>query len=184
MRDTKQEIIYFWFEETEPQLWFQQSPEFDARIRERFSITYEMAKDGLSNHWAADAEGAMALCLVLDQFPRRMFRGSAAAYATDEKALLVAKQAVSKGFDKLHTPIRRFFMYLPYEHSERLSDQKRNLELFKSMEKDNPVAYAVALRRFETIEKFGRFPDRNAALGRETTPEEKLWLDKHGGFNG
>lgn len=182
MRDSKQEINHFWFEETDPQLWFQDNPQFDEILRERFSVTYAMAKDGLSNHWAADAEGALALCLVLDQFPRRLFRGAATAYDTDEKALLVAKQAVSKGFDQVLSHEKRFFLYIPFEHSERLSDQKRNLELFKSMEEENPLAYRTALRRYEVIEKFGRFPDRNAVLGRQNTPDEEVYLQQFSGF--
>ena len=113
MRDTKQEILNFWFVETEPTLWFQRNPEFDATISDQFSITYDMAKDGLCHDWSVDAAGALALCLVLDQFPRRMFRGTSQAYATDEKALLIAKQAVHRGFDKVLPPEQRFFMYLP-----------------------------------------------------------------------
>lgn len=182
MRDTKHEIVHFWFNETEPQLWFQQNADFDARIADRFSITYQMAKDGLSNHWAADADGALALCLVLTQFPRRMYRGTAQAYETDEKALLIAKQAISKGFDQMFTHEKKFFMYIPFEYSERLSDHRRNVELFKSTEKENPVAYAVAKRNHDVIEKFGRYPERNKALGRDTTPEEQAYLDKTGGF--
>ena len=182
MRDTKHEIVHFWFNETEPQLWFQRSDDFDARIKDRFSVNYDMAKDGLSNHWASDAEGALALCLVLDQFPRRMFRGQAAAFETDERALLIAKQAVSRGFDQLLRHEQRFFLYMPFEHSERMSDQKRNLELFKAMEKENPLAYAVAQRRYNTVEKYGRFPERNKALGRDTTPEEQDYLNTLGGF--
>jgi uncharacterized protein (DUF924 family) len=176
MRDSKQEIVHFWFEETEAPLWFQNNPAFDAKIHERFSLIYDMAADGLCNSWASDAEGALALCLVLDQFPRRMFRGTARAFATDEKALIVAKQAVARGFDQLYPQEKRFFFYMPFEHSEKLSDQKRNLELFKAMERENPVAYAVAKKRYEIIDKFGRFPDRNAALGRESTPEEISYL--------
>lgn len=176
MRDTKQEIVQFWFEETEPHVWFQQSDEFDALIRERFAVTYEMARDGLCNTWSDDAEGCLALCLLLDQFPRRMFRNTAQAYETDEKALLVAKQAIHKGFDQLLSHEKRFYIYLPFEHSEVMSDQKRNLELFKSMEAENPVAYNVAQQRFAVFEKFGRFPGRNEALGRESTPEELEYL--------
>jgi uncharacterized protein (DUF924 family) len=182
MRDTKQEIVHFWFEETEPQLWFQKNEQFDARIRDRFAVTYAMAKDGLSNHWATDEDGALALCVVLDQFPRRMFRDTAAAFETDERALLIAKQAVNKGFDKLMRHEKRFFLYMPFEHSENINDQKRNLQLFKAMEKENPLAYAHALRKYAAIEKFGRFPERNAALGRDTTPEEQAYLDTYGGF--
>ncbi len=180
MRDTKQEIVYFWFEESEPRMWFQTSESFDAAIRDRFSVIYEMARDGLCQHWASDADGALALCLVLDQFPRRLFRGTAAEFQTDEKALLTAKQAIARGFDKILTPEKRFFMYLPFERSERLSDQKRNLELFRSMENDNPVAYLTAQRRYGIIEKFGRFPQRNKLLGRETTPDEEIWLREAG----
>ncbi|MGQ0527088.1 MAG: DUF924 family protein [Alphaproteobacteria bacterium] len=178
MRDSKQEIVHFWFDETEPTLWFQNNPAFDALVGERFSLIYDMAADGLCNAWASDAEGALALCLVLDQFPRRMFRGSPRAFGTDEKALLIAKQAISRGFDQLFTHEKRFFLYMPFEHSERLSDQKRNLELFKSIERDNPLACAVAKRRYDIIEKFGRFPERNEALGRESTPEETDYLNK------
>jgi uncharacterized protein (DUF924 family) len=182
MRDTRHEIIHFWFEETEPQLWFQNNPQFDERIRDRFQVTYDMAKDGLCNNWGTDADGSLALCLVLDQFPRHLYRGAAAEFATDERALLVAKQAISKGFDQVMSHEKKFFLYIPFEHSERFSDQKRNLELFKSMENENPLAYRTALRRYEVIEKFGRFPQRNKALGRDTTPEEQAWLDETGGI--
>ncbi len=177
MRDSRNEIIHFWFEETEPAIWFQRSDAFDARIKDRFSVIYDMAADGLCNAWTQDADGALALCLVLSQFPRRLFRGTAAEFATDERAILVAKGAVAKGFDKILSPVKRFFLYLPFEHSEKFSDHRRNLELFKSMEEDNPVAYQVAQRRFAVIGKFGRYPERNAALGRESTPEEKAYLE-------
>jgi uncharacterized protein (DUF924 family) len=176
LRDTRQEIVHFWFEETEPRLWFQRSDEFDSIIKDRFAMTYNMAKDGLCNGWNVDADGCLALCLLLDQFPRRMFRGTAAEFETDERALLIAKQAISKGFDQLLTPEKRFFLYIPFEHSERLSDQKKNLELFKSMQDENPVAHFVAQQRYAVIEKYGRYPERNAALGRENTPEEKAYL--------
>lgn len=176
MRDTRQEIVHFWFEETEPRLWFQRSDEFDSIIKDRFAMTYNMAKDGLCNGWNVDADGCLALCLLLDQFPRRMFRGTAAEFETDERALLIAKQAISKGFDQVLTPEKRFFLYIPFEHSERLSDQKKNLELFKSMQDENPVAHFVAQQRYAVIEKYGRYPERNAALGRENTPEEKAYL--------
>ena len=176
MRDTRQEITHFWFEETEPRLWFQRSDEFDSIITDRFAMTYNMAKVGLCNGWNVDADGCLALCLLLDQFPRRMFRGTAAEFETDERALLIAKQAISKGFDQVLSPEKRFFLYIPFEHSERLSDQKKNLELFKSMQDENPVAHFVAQQRYAVIEKYGRYPERNAAMGRENTPEEKAYL--------
>jgi uncharacterized protein (DUF924 family) len=182
MRDTKQEIIHFWFVETEPQLWFQKNDVFDARIRDRFFVTYEMARDGLCQSWSVDADGSLALCLVLDQFPRNLFRGLPQAYETDEPALLVSKRAVSKGFDQVLAPEKRRFLYMPFMHSEALSDQKRAVELFQAMRDVEPLSYEYALRHMKVIEQFGRFPHRNAALGRETTPEEQVYLDAGGGF--
>ncbi len=182
MRDTRHEIIHFWFEETEPQLWFQENPQFDERIRDRFSVTYDMAKDGLCNHWGMDVDGSLALCLVLDQFPRHLFRGTAKEFETDERALLVAKHAISKGFDQLMPHEKRFFLYIPFEHSELLTDQKKNLDLFKSMEEENPLAYRTAKRRYGVIEKFGRFPDRNKTLGRSSTPQEEEYLTQFAHF--
>lgn len=181
MRNTKHEIIRFWFEETQPQLWFQRSESFEEDIRARFSTTYDMAKDGLCDDWAVDAVGCLALCLILDQFPRRLFRGQAQSYATDDQALLIAKSAVHKGFDQILPHEQRFFVYLPFEHSENMTDQKRNLQLFKAMEHENPLAYRTAQRHFATFERFGRFPQRNAALGRENTPEEESWLAENAG---
>lgn len=177
MRDTKHEIVQFWFEETEPQIWFQQNEDFDRQIRDRFGVTYDMAKDGLCNNWGHDSEGCLALCLLLDQFPRRIYRGTPAAYATDEMALLVAKQALQKGFDRVLAAERRFYIYLPFEHSETEHDQKRNLELFKAMEIENPVAYHVAKQRYDIFKSFGRFPERNEALGRKNTEEEAKFLN-------
>lgn len=177
MRNTKQHVLQFWFEETDPRVWFQVSESFDDRIRDEFHAVYDLARQGLTESWAVDASGALALILVLNQFPRRMFRGKPEAYATDTQALLIAKQSVHKGFDQILPPEQRFFMYLPFEHSEQMSDQKRNLDLFKAMETENPLAYRTACRHFETFEKFGRFPERNAALGRINTPEEEAWLN-------
>ena len=177
MRNSKQDLLNFWFMESDPHLWFSHSEKFVENIRDRFGVTYTLAKDGLCHDWAFDASGALALCLVLDQFPRRLFRGTCEAYQTDETALLIAKQAIHKGFDQILPHEQRFFLYLPFEHSERLADQKRNLELFKSMEHENPVAYNTAQRHFETFERFGRFPDRNEALERDSTPEELEWLE-------
>ena len=176
MRDSRQEILHFWFEESDPSSWFQISDKFDEQIRERFSVVYEMAKDGLSNHWADDADGALALCLTLSQFPRRIYRGKAQAYESDDRALIIAKQAISRGFDQLMPHEKRFYFYMPIENSENLTDQKRNLDLFKAMQDENPIAYTVAERRYNTIEKFGRFPERNAALDRDSTDEELEYL--------
>lgn len=176
MRDTQQEILHFWFEETRPSQWFQKNAEFDALIRERFVVTYDMARDGLCDGWKRDAKGCLALCILLDQFPRNMFRDSAQAFATDARALLVAKHAIAQGFDQILPVLERRFLYLPFEHSEAIEDQRRAVALFEKMKKDDPLGYDYALRHLEIIEKFGRFPHRNKALGRESTPEEEAWL--------
>lgn len=182
MRDTQQEIIHFWFEELEPQQWFQSSAAVDAEILERFALTHEMADDGLCNHWAVDAEGSLALVIVLDQFPRHMYRGQPKSFASDERALLVAKQAVHKGFDQILEPVKRGFLYLPFQHSKSLSDQIKSVELFGAMAEDNPAGDMYARRHYVPIEKFGRFPHRNKILGRESTAEEIEFLKTHKGF--
>lgn len=180
MRDTKQEIVHFWFEETEPRQWYQKSDDFDSEIKDRFLTTYEMARDGLCDSWNQDTEGCLALCVLLDQFPRNMFRGSPEAFATDPKALLIARHAVSKGFDQILSVQRRTFIYLPFEHSEDMNDQKKAVELFEAVKEENPLGYEYALKHLEVIEKFGRFPHRNAVLGRENTPEEEEYLAQPG----
>lgn len=182
MRDSKYEILHYWFEELEPQQWFQSTEQVDNTIRDRFHVVHDMAKDGLSNHWADDADGALALIIVLDQFPRHMYRGTPAAFATDDKALLVAKQAVNKGFDQILEPVKRGFLYLPFQHSEKLADQERSVELFGAMAHENPAGDMYARRHYVPIEKFGRFPHRNEILGRDSSPEEIEFLKTHDGF--
>jgi uncharacterized protein (DUF924 family) len=182
MRDTKHEIVRFWFDETDPQLWFQNNSSFDAELRQRFGPTHDMAREGLCDHWSSDGDGCLALCLLLGQFPRHMHRGTPLEFETDEKALLNAKKTLHKGYDQMWGHEKKFFVYICFERSELMTDQKRNLDLFKSMERENPVAYRTAQRRYDVIKKFGRFPQRNAVLGRESTPEEIEWLKENGGF--
>ena len=176
MRDTKEEILHFWFEETEPVQWFQRNETFDSQITDRFLVSYEMAQDGLCDGWNRDADGCLALCILLDQFPRNMFRDTPRAFATDDKALLIAKHTIRQGFDQVLPPIQRRFIYLPFEHSEKLPEQKRSLELFKTMQAEDPLGYDYAVRHYEVIEKYNRFPHRNKILGRENTPEEEEYL--------
>ena len=180
MKDSQQDILGFWFDETQPQQWFQTNPDFDALIRARFTEAYEKARDGILDDWRRDADGCLALCILLDQFPRNMFRGQPQAFATDGKALVVAKYAVSKGFDQVLPPVKRRFLYLPYEHSENLGDQRKCVELFEKMTKDDPLGYDYALRHLKVIEKYGRFPHRNKILGRMNTPEEDDYLAQPG----
>ncbi|MBX2835018.1 MAG: DUF924 domain-containing protein [Micavibrio sp.] len=182
MRNSQNEILHFWFEELEAQQWFQQSAAVDEMVRDRFSLTHEMASEGLSNHWADDADGALALIIVLDQFPRHMYRGTAKAFATDDKALLIAKSSVAKGFDQILEPVKRGFLYLPFQHSEELDDQKKSVQLFGAMAEQNPAGDMYAKRHLVPIEKFGRFPHRNAILGRQSSSEEVEFLKSHSGF--
>ncbi|MBI1300092.1 MAG: DUF924 family protein [Alphaproteobacteria bacterium] len=176
MRDTKNEVLKFWFEETQPQQWFQKNDAFDADIRDRFMVTYDMARKDMCQDWARDAEGVLALVIVLDQFPRNMFRGDPKMFATDSKALLIVKEALHKGFDHILPTVKRRFVYMPFMHSEELKEQKRSVALFESMKEDEPLSYEYALKHMEVIEKFGRFPHRNVVLGRESTQEELGYL--------
>lgn len=180
MRDIKQEILHFWFDETPPALWFQKNEEFDQQIKDRFLAAYKLAADGLCDPWRDSAEGCLALCLVLDQFPRNMFRNQPAAFATDNRALNIARFAIARGFDQTLSVTRRRFLYLPFEHSEDLADQQRALALFKAMEAQDPLAYDYAVRHYDVIARFGRFPHRNAILGRENTPAEEEYLAQPG----
>jgi uncharacterized protein (DUF924 family) len=176
MRDNKGDILRFWFDETEPQLWFQQNEAFDAVLRQRYLSACELARDGVFDAWNRSVDGSLALCLLLSEFPRHIYRGAAKAYAGDKKALLVAKNAVARGFDQTLPPVQRRFIYLPYLHSEALPNQKTSVELFAKMQKDDPLSYEHALRNQRLIEKFGRFPHRNRILARENTPEEQGYL--------
>jgi len=176
LRDTKSEVLRFWFEETKAAQWFQKNESFDADITERFMLTYEMAKKDLCASWTKDVDGVLALCIVLDQFPRNMFRGSPKAFESDDKILLIVKEALHKGFDQLLPPIKRRFFYMPFMHSENIEEQKRSVEMFASMKKDDPLSYDYALKHFEVIEKFGRFSHRNEILGRKSTEEELHYL--------
>lgn len=180
MRDSKQDILNFWFVESSPAQWFTQDSAFDDEIAERFSLTYTMACEGLGDEWSLSPEGSLALCLLFDQFPRHMFRGTPRIFATDSEALAIAKNAVSRGFDQLLHHEQRFFLYLPFEHSEKAPDQKRNIQLFETMESQNPIALHIARQRADVFARFGRFPERNAILGRESSDEERAYLKQIG----
>lgn len=161
--------------------WFKKDAAFDDAIRRRFLETHEAAASGRLAHWEETAEGALALLIVLDQFARNMFRGSACAFAADPLARAVAERAIARGFDR-QTPLReRQFFYLPFEHSESLTDQERCVALFRATGDAEAVKWAEL--HADIIRRFGRFPHRNAALGRATTPEEQAFLDS-GGFAG
>ena len=180
MRDVKADILNFWFDEIQPEQWFQKSDDFDRQIIDRFATDFDQAVQGKFDGWTDIAEGSLALIILLDQFSRNMFRDTPKAFSGDDKALAVARQSVEQGFDQTLEPSKRSFMYLPFEHSEDMDDQKRCVELFEAMKEDHPLGYDYALRHMAVIEQFGRFPHRNAILGRENTDEEAVYLAQPG----
>jgi uncharacterized protein (DUF924 family) len=148
----------------------------DDEIRARYESLWRGARDGKLSGWESTAEGALALLIVLDQFPRNMFRGKADAFATDAQARGVGDRAIANGFDlKIAPPLRQFF-YLPFEHSENMADQDRSLALFAERMGKDHYTYPYAGEHRAEIERFGRFPSRNAQLGRMSTPEEAEFL--------
>jgi uncharacterized protein (DUF924 family) len=173
---TPRDVLDFWFKETKPEAWFKSDPAFDAAIKARFEETWRAARDGQLASWEESKDGALALLLVLDQFPRNMFRGQADSFATDQRARGVAERALARGYDlEAPVPVRNFF-YLPFMHSEDLADQERSVALARERLGETHFSYPFALNHRAVIERFGRFPARNRALGRATTPEEAAFL--------
>ena len=174
------DVVAFW-REAGPRRWFAKDAGFDADFKSRFEAVHHDAATGALDHWAGDAEGALALLILLDQLPRNAWRGSGHMFATDGKARAVARAAVDAGLDqRIDDAALRAFFYLPFMHSESLDDQHRCVALCTALS-DEQARYAVHHR--EIIERFGRFPHRNAALGRSTTAQEQQFLDG-GGFQG
>ena len=167
------DVVAFW-REAGPAKWFRGGEAFDAACRERLAPAHHAAARRELDGWVAAPEGALALLLLLDQIPRNIFRGSAHAFATDGLALRFARRALEAGHDAAFEPALRAFFYLPFEHSEALADQARSVALFEALGNVEYREYARAHR--DVIARFGRFPHRNAALGRETTPDEQAWL--------
>ncbi|WP_407353025.1 DUF924 family protein [Luteimonas sp. R10] len=176
---TAMDVVIFW-REAGYKKWFQGGDAFDRECETRFLDAHLAAARREYEHWLDDAEGALGLVLLLDQIPRNVFRGSGHAFATDGLALHYAGRAVAAGLDREIEPALRAFLYLPFEHSEGPDDQRRSVELFATIGDVDYDKYAVAHQ--DVIQRFGRFPHRNRALGRENTPEEQAWLDAGGGF--
>ena len=173
------EVIDFW-QAAGPAAWFTKDPDFDSRFREHFLQAHMAAARRELDHWASSPNGGLALLILLDQFPRNAFRGTAHMFATDPLALHFAEAIVEAKFDTLVDPALRLFCYLPFEHSENLADQERSVLLHAGLD--------VSLRHYaedhhRIIARFGRFPHRNASLGRATTAQEQAFLDE-GGFAG
>jgi uncharacterized protein (DUF924 family) len=176
------EIIDFWFADPTRKLWFDSTPEFDRQLRARYRNTWDAARRGELDHWMESAEGCLALAIVLDQFPLNMFRGEADSFSTEAQAREVARSAIERGFDKGLVGAQKAFLYMPFMHSERLEDQEFALELFAQPGLESNLRFAR--HHHGIIERFGRFPHRNAVLGRDSTEAEIEYLDSKQAFTG
>jgi uncharacterized protein (DUF924 family) len=172
------EILNFWFVEIPREAWFQKDVPFDNRLRERFFTQHERVAALPTADCVGNAESAIAAVIALDQFPRNMFRGTRRAFATDAKALAIADRAIESGFDARLSKDQRTFLYLPFQHAEDPAVQVRAVELMASLQDAELDHYAVAHK--DIIDRFGRFPHRNAILGRISTPEEIAFLSQPG----
>ena len=185
-----EEILTFWFGEVrdEPSYfeeyaprWFVQNADFDRQIVQRFQADYELAAQGQLTYWTETARGGVALILVLDQFPRNMFRNDPRAFATDPLARQIAEQMIAAGLDRQLRLVERYFVYVPFMHSENRAHQQRSVMLFQKLAEERAyfdTSYAV--RHQEVIDRFGRFPHRNSVLGRASTSEELEFLKQFG----
>ncbi|MFP2930411.1 DUF924 family protein [Pyxidicoccus sp. 3LG] len=189
-----EEVLGFWFGQppdpvrnptsVRPQeRWFVRNADFDAECRHRFLDAHEAAAAGRLDDWREEPRSCLALLLLLDQFPRNLFRGTPRAFSSDAKAREVARYALARGLDVTLPPVWRWFMYLPFEHSEEVHDQRLAVALFEMLalyHRDSRESLDYARRHREVIERFGRFPHRNVTLGRPSTPEEESFLQEPG----
>ncbi len=197
MEKVRDDLLSFWFgndsddvvvAEAQAGLWWGHSPETDEFLQERFGAAAAAAAAGLLDHWAGSPRGRLALILLLDQLPRAIHRGTPKAFAQDAKGRQIAAQGLESGADRLLRPIERLFLYLPFEHSEDLADQDRCVELFRELTASVPETQRAtfdgfvnyAERHRDVITRFARFPHRNQILGRDSTPEEKAFLEQPG----
>jgi uncharacterized protein (DUF924 family) len=183
------EVLEFWFgTPASPEFgrnrkcWFEKSADFDTLVRDRFLETYERAAAGKLDAWRSRPLAALALVVALDQFPRNMFRGTPRAFVADPVALTVAREMVANGADGVLLPVQRVFVYLPFEHAEDLSAQRAALGLFAGLAGDPTTSGTLewTMRHYAVVARFGRFPHRNAILGRESTPDELAFLARPG----
>lgn len=174
------DVLGFWFGELTPEQWWKRDDAVDAAVRTRFLALHERLADHIPAAWLASARGRLAAVIALDQFPRNMFRGSARSFATDPQALALAKETVSLGLDKQLSDNERIFLYVPFQHAEDPRDQAESVRLYKALGNANSLDFAEKHKLI--IDRFGRFPHRNAMLGRETTQEEKDFIEKENWF--
>jgi uncharacterized protein (DUF924 family) len=172
--DSSAAVLKFWFEDLSQQQWFMKSDEVDATIRDRFLDIHKKASACELDHWRKDAEGSLAEIIVLDQFSRNLYRDTPKAFAQDGIALVLAQEAIAKGFHKQLSTVQVHFLYLPFMHSESLVMHERAVELYTAL--GQAINLEFEMKHKAIIEKFGRYPHRNEILGRESTPEEIEFL--------
>lgn len=174
------DVLNFWFGDLGPDDWFGGGAELDQRIRDRFAGLYDRLAQQVPGEAYDQAEPALAAVILFDQMPRNMFRGTGQAFSTDHLALGVAANALDRGFDTEMPNPRRMFLYMPFMHSEKLADQERCVELFGTLNNENGLKYAEEHR--DIVAKYGRFPHRNRALGRDSSEAEREFLGAHKGY--
>ncbi len=177
-----QHIIDFWFDKKNRPLWFKSTADFDKQLKENYLKVYTDAKNLKLKAWQSEPLGALALVIILDQFPLNMFRGQAVSFETETLSREIAERAISQGFDADLSTEQKAFLYMPYMHSENLADQEQSLILFNQEGLENN--YRFAKHHYEIIKQFGRFPHRNKILGRENTKAETEYLNSDKAFLG
>ncbi len=174
-------VLEFWFGQENSdsygenlKIWWKNDPAFDEEVAARFRDGFEGAESGALDGLADDARGSLALVILLDQFPRNMFRDTPRAFGTDAKALAISEKAIERGFDRTLIPAERAFLYMPWQHGEDLAVQERSVRLFEALDFGNMLDFAI--RHRDIVARFGRFPHRNGIVGRESTAQEREFL--------
>ena len=176
------DILDFWFAEEMRTKWFASTPQLDATIRDQYERVWEAAMRGELEGWLDRPEGCLALAIILDQFPLNMFRGTPKGFASEAKSRDVARHAIDHSYDKQIDAARLAFLYMPFMHSENLVDQDLSVQLFEAAGLENNLRFAQHHR--DIVRRFGRFPHRNAILGRVSTPQELAYLNSKEAFQG
>ncbi len=176
-----QVLIDFWFSERVSNMWYNSTPDFDEEVKEKFSSMYSAACNGELTEWRATAAGCLALIILFDQYPLNVFRGDKQSFATEQQALELAQHCIAQGLNKQLTKTQQSFVVMPFMHSEAMEHQELAIKLYENISADN---LKFAQHHFNIIKKFGRFPHRNTILGRESTPDEIIYLESKDAFTG
>jgi len=180
--ESPQSIVEFWFSDEVRPMWFNSTPEFDTELRERFETVWQHAAAGKLDGWAETPEGALALVIVLDQFPLNMYRGDALCFSTEAKSRDIATLAIERSYDAQLTDDQKAFLYMPFMHSESMVDQDKAVALYEAAGLAGNLKFAQHHR--DIVHRFGRFPHRNKILGRQSTEAEQAYLQSDEAFHG